>query len=88
MAAAPMIALALATTAAGAVASRAMAPKAPKPPDAPEADLARPEANAAADRQRRKNSAAYGRADTILTGPSGTLGGAPMGTAAKSILGG
>jgi hypothetical protein len=75
---------------AGTAVSAITAPKPPKPPAAPEAEAVAPEANAAADRQRRKNTAAYGRSDTILTGPSGTLGGAPMGsgTAPKSILGG
>ena len=63
-------------------------PKAP--PAAPAMVDAPPEATAAADRVRKKNVAAYGRNDTILTGPQGTLGMMTTGatTAPKTILGG
>jgi hypothetical protein len=82
---------------AGAVLAKQSQPKIPDQPKAP--DIAAPEDSAAmadrkAVRQSKKALAAYGRSDTILTGPQG-LGeqgagqqSAPMGGGGSTLLGG
>ena len=83
-------AVGLGAAALGAAGAGWASPKPPKPPKAPVMQDPAPDVQAAAERQRKKNSAAYGRSDTILTGPAGTLGSMPSGNApaAKTILGG
>lgn len=71
---------------AGGVASAAMAPKPPKMPKVPEDAPVEKAAADAADRQRKKNAGAYGRSDTILTGPQGVLGSSQG--QGKTLLGG
>jgi hypothetical protein len=80
--------------AAGAVLAKQSQPKIPDQPKAP--DIAAPEDSAAmadrkAVRQSKKALAAYGRSDTILTGPQGVGAGqqsAPMGGGGSTLLGG
>lgn len=55
------------------------APRSPKPPEAAT------QADAAAAQQRRRNNAGVSRSDTILTGPLGLQGQAPI--ARKTLLG-
>lgn len=75
----------------GVVASKLSQPKMPENPSAPDitsTDTAEAMASRRADRQGKKAAAAFGRSDTILTGPDG-LGntGAGMAGGGKTLLG-
>ena len=71
----------------GGVAAHPMAPKPPKMPAAPASEDPASKASAAAKRQQQKNTAAYGRSDTILTGPQGVLGSSSTAGGGKTMLG-
>jgi hypothetical protein len=57
--------------AAGAVASKVMAPKPSSPPSPPDTTETEPAAVDAAARQRRRTRRMGGRSGTVLTGPEG-----------------